>query len=42
METHSNMYNHRNRRDEAHARAVDGHNILITGQCGTGKTYLLK
>jgi len=31
-----------NRRDEAHAKAVEGHNLLITGQCGTGKTYWLK
>ena len=22
--------------------ALAGHNIILTGQCGTGKTYLLK
>jgi DNA replication protein DnaC len=28
--------------EDALKYALEGHNLLITGQCGTGKTFLLK
>ena len=30
------------RQAQAKQMALDGHNILVTGQCGTGKTHLLR
>ena len=31
-----------NLQDVAIKEAIDGHNLVITGQAGTGKSYLLK
>ena len=31
-----------NLQKEAQSLAVDGHNVIITGQCGTGKSYTVK